>query len=79
MAGRSRLTSFVKLARTIREHREGIIATPRLGLTDARIEAINTTLRLIVRRAYGFHSAPALIALAHLTCGGLRPDLPGRQ
>lgn len=77
-ACRSRLPSFVKLARTIREHRQGIEATLRLGLTNARIEAVNTTLRLIVRRAYGFHSAPALIALAMLTVGGLRPDLPGR-
>jgi transposase len=77
-ACRSRLASFVKLARTIRAHRAGIEATLRLGLTNARIEAINTTLRLVVRRAYGFHSASALIALAMLTVGGLRPDLPGR-
>ena len=77
-ASRSRLASFVKLARTIRKHRAGIEATLRLGLTNARIEAVNTTLRLVVRRAYGFHSAQALIALAMLTCGHLHPDLPGR-
>jgi len=77
-ARRSRLESFVRLARTIRDHRPGIEATLRLGLTNARIEAVNTTLRLIVRRAYGFHTAQALIALAMLTVGGLRPDLPGR-
>ena len=77
-ASRSRLPSFVRLARTIRAHHAGIEATLRLGLTNARIEALNTTLRLIVRRAYGFHSAAALIALAMLTVGGLRPDLPGR-
>ena len=78
-ACRSRLPSFVKLARTIRDHRTGIEAALRLRLTNARIEAVNTTLRLIVRRAYRFHSAPAQITLAMLTCGGLRPDLPGRQ
>ena len=77
-ASRSKLPSFVKLARTIRTHRAGIEATLRLGLTNARIEAVNTTLRLICRRADGFHSAPALIALAMLTVGGLRPALPGR-
>ncbi len=77
-AQRARLPSFTKLARTIRGHRAGIIATLRLKLTNARIEAVNTTLRLIVRRAYGFHSAEALISLAMLTVGGLRPDLPGR-
>jgi hypothetical protein len=36
------------------------------------------TLRLICRRAHGFHSADALIALAMLAVGGLRPSLPGR-
>jgi len=28
--------------------------------------------------AFGFHSPTALIALAMLTLGGLRPPLPGR-
>ena len=70
--------SFVKLAQTIKEHYHGIVATSRTGSSNARIEAINTTLRLICRRAYGFHSADALIALAMLTVGGLRPSLPGR-
>ena len=32
----------------------------------------------ITRRAFGFHSARALIALAMLTLGGLCPPLPGR-
>ena len=35
--------------------------------------ATNTDLR-----AYGFHSAGALITMADLTRGGLRPDLPAR-
>ena len=37
------------------------------------MEAANTKIRLITRRAYGFHSADALIALAMLTLGGLCP------
>jgi transposase len=77
-ARRCRIASFVKLAATIKEHYDGIAATLRHRLSNARIEAINTTLRLICRRAYGFHSADALIALAMLTVGGLRPSLPGR-
>jgi transposase len=77
-ARRCRIPSFVKLAKTIREHYQGIVATLTHRLSNARIEAINTTLRLICRRAYGFHSAEALIALAMLTVGGLRPSLPGR-
>jgi hypothetical protein len=51
----------------------------RHRLTNARVEAANTRIRPIARRAYGFHSAEALIALAMLSLGGLAPDLPGRS
>jgi len=78
-ARRCRIASFVKLAKTISAQRAGIVATLTHRLSNARTEAVNTTLRLICRRAYGFHSADALIALAMLTVGGLRPSLPGRN
>jgi transposase len=77
-ARRCRIASFVRLAKTITANKAGIVATLTHRLSNARIEALNTTLRLICRRAYGFHSAEALIALAMLTVGGLRPALPGR-
>ncbi len=77
-ARRCRIPSFIKLAKTITANKQGIVATLTHRLSNARVEAINTTLRLICRRAYGFHSADALIALAMLTAGGLRPPLPGR-
>ncbi len=50
----------------------------RHGLSNARVEAINTQIRLIARRAFGFHSPQALISLAMLKLGGLCPPLPGR-
>ena len=75
-ARRSRLESFVKLAATITKHREGILAAVRLGVTNARAEALNNKVRLIVRRAYGFHSADAALALIHLTCGPIELTLP---
>jgi len=77
-ARRCRLRPFVKLARTITDQREGIIAAIEHGLSNARVEAINTQIRLITRRAFGFHSPGALIALAMLTLAGLCPPLPGR-
>jgi transposase len=46
-ARRCRLPSFVKLARTITEQRDGILAAIQRGLSDARIEQINTQIRLI--------------------------------
>ncbi len=75
-ASRSRLPSFVRLAKTIRKHREGILAAIELGITNARVEALNNKVRLITRRAYGFHSAQAALALIYLTCGPINLTLP---
>ena len=75
-ASRSKLRPFVKLARTIRAHREGILAAIRLGLSNGRLEALNSKIRLISHRSYGFHSADALIALVYLCCGAILIDLP---
>jgi len=77
-ARRCRLEPFVKLARTITEQRPGIEAAIRHGLSNARVEQINTQLRLIIRRAFGFHSYQAAIALAMLALAGLCPSLPAR-
>jgi transposase len=75
-ARRCRLPPFVKLAKTITKQRPGIEAAIRHGLSNARIEQLNTQLRLITRRAYGFRTPEALIALAMLSLGGLCPPLP---
>jgi transposase len=76
---RSRLNPFVPLGRTIRKHRDGILAARRLKLSNARAEALNNKAKLIVRRAYGFHSANAALALIHLTCGPITLTLPHEQ
>lgn len=75
-ARRCRLAPFVKLARTITAQRAGIIAAIEHGLSNARVEAINTQIRLITRRAFGFHSPDALIALAMLSLADICPPLP---
>jgi transposase len=78
-ARRCRLEPFVKLAHTIAQQRRGIEAAIENGLSNARVEAVNTQIRLLTRRAFGFHSPNPLIALAMLTLGGLCPPLPGRD
>jgi transposase len=75
-AWRCRLAPFVKLARTIRDQRPGIEAALRHELSNARTEQINTQIRLITRRGFGYHSQEAVIALAMLSLGGLCPPLP---
>jgi transposase len=73
---RSRLQPLIKLGRTIRKHRDGILAAIRLGITQGRTEALNNKVRLITRRAYGFHTAKAALALVMLTCGPITLNLP---
>ena len=76
---RCRLEPFVRLGRTIRKHRQGILAARRLLLSNARAEALNNKVKLLVRRAYGFHSAQAALALVHLVCGSVTDTLPHEQ
>lgn len=78
-ASRSRLSSFVKLARTIRRYRPRIQATLSHGVTNALIEGKNSQLRLLHRVAHGFHHVDAFINLAMLKLSGLCPPLPGRR
>ena len=75
-ASRSRLTPFVRLARTLRAHRDGILAAIRLGLSNGRLEGLNSKIRLISHRSFGFHSADPLIALVYLCCGRITVQLP---
>ncbi|HUL47242.1 MAG TPA: ISL3 family transposase, partial [Steroidobacteraceae bacterium] len=77
-ASRSRLKPFVKLARTLRAHRHGVLAAIELGINNGRLEALNSRVRLISHRAHGFHSADALIAMVYLCCAGIQIDLPHR-
>lgn len=75
-ASRSRLRPFVKAARTIRKHLSGILAYVRTRLTNGLVEGLNNRIRMIARRAYGFHSHQALAAMVFLNCGGIQLDPP---
>ena len=75
-AQRCRLAPFVKLGRTIRAHRAGILAAIEHGLSNGRVEGLNNRVRLIVRRAFGFHSAQAALALVLLSCGPITIEPP---
>ncbi len=75
-ACRSKLPSFVKLSRTIRRHFEGIAAYIDTKMTNGIVEGFNNKLRVIARRAYGFHSAESLTAMLFLCCGGIELDPP---
>lgn len=74
----SKLAPFVKLSRTVRTFQQGILAYVSTGLSNGLVEGLNNKIRLITRRAFGFHSAKALMAMIHLCCGGISlvPPLP---
>lgn len=75
-ASRSGLRSFVSLAKTLRTHAAGIEAALKLGINNAQHEGLNRRVRLIINRAYGFHSAEATLALVMLTVGPITHVLP---
>jgi transposase len=77
-ASRSKLAPFVELARRMRRYRDDIANTLAHNLANARVEAINTKIRLLTRIAFGFKSAAALISLVMLHLGGYDIRLPGR-
>jgi hypothetical protein len=74
--GRRQADNFGTLAQTIRKHRAGILAAVRLGMNNARHEGLNRRVRLLINRAYGFHSAKAALALIMLTVGPIEHVLP---
>jgi transposase len=77
-ATRCRIPQMVAFARTVRRHFAGIVAAVELGLSNSRLEGVNSKIRLINHRGYGHHSAAALVAMIYLCCGGVRTVLPFR-
>jgi transposase len=77
-ASRSKLKPFVRAARTVRTHLSGVAAYLLSRLTNGFTEGINNRIRMIARRAFGFHSAEALSSMIFLNCGGIQltPALP---
>lgn len=77
-ASRSKLRPFVRVARTVRRHFDGVLAYVRDRFSNGVVEGINNRLRMVARRAFGFHGPGALIAMLFLCCGGiaLHPPLP---
>jgi transposase len=75
-ACRSRIPAVVALSRTLRAHRDEILAAVDLGLSNSKLEGLNSKIRLINHRGYGHHSATAVIAMIYLCCSGLTITLP---
>ena len=77
-AAESGLQPFTDLAQRMRRYRDDIANALTHQLSNARVEAINTKIRLLTRIAFGFKSVNALIALVRLHLCGYDLALPGR-
>lgn len=60
----------------MRHRRDLILNAVEHGISNGRAEGLNNKVRLIVRRAYGFHTADAALALVMLGAGPINLQLP---
>ena len=72
----SGINAFKNLAKRVRNHFHGILAALELGLSNSRLEGINSQIRVIQRRGYGYPDPDTLAAMIHLCLGGITPKLP---
>ena len=77
-ATHSLIDSFKELAKKIRRNREFILNTISYGLSNARIEATNNKIKLLIRRSYGFRNIDSMLNMIYLTCSDLKIPLPNR-
>ena len=77
-AQRCRIPVFRDLRMKIKRHFSAIVAAAKFKLSNARSEATNNKIKLIIRTAFGFRNVDNLAALVMLSCSDLRPALPGR-
>jgi transposase len=75
-AQRSRLKPFVRLAKTVRRHWDGILRWFDSRLTNAAVEAINGLIQATKRVARGFRNTAYLIAMIYLKQGDLELNCP---
>lgn len=73
------ITRFNELAEKIQRHIPNILNTIRTGLSNARLEATNNKIKLIIRKAYGFRNINNMLDSILLYCSNLPIELPNRS
>jgi transposase len=76
---RSNIEPLKQLCRTLSSHWDGIRGFFIHRITNARAEGMNSKIRMLSHRAYGFHSAPAAIAMMQLCCSGITIEPLGHR
>lgn len=75
----SRIPAFKELYQKIKRHKVHILNTIRYGMRNARIEATNNKIELIIRKAYGFRNIQNMLDMVYLVCSDIRIPLPNRK
>lgn len=79
-AMRSQLTPMVDLAKTIKQHEEGILRWFHSKMTNGLLESIKGLVQAAKRRARGYRNVGNLIAMVYMTANRLRlPTLGTRR
>ena len=76
-AQRCRIPGFRELRLKIKRNFESIVAAAKHNLSNARMEATNNKIKLVIRVAFGFRNEENMISMVMLTCSDVRPRLPG--
>lgn len=72
----SDLDPFIRCALTIDTHRELVVNAITQRLSNARLEGMNSTVRLLSHRARGYRRLSSLLAMITLVCGRISVALP---
>ncbi len=78
-ATHSRIEQMKELALKIKEREPWILNTLRTGMSNARVEGMNSIIKLTIRKARGFRSVATLSSMLMLVCSKLPIPLPGRK
>lgn len=78
-ASHSRIPAFKELYKKIKRHKTHILNTIRYGLSNARIEATNNKIKLVIRKAYGFRNIQNMMDMVYLVCSNIDIPLPNRK
>ena len=78
-ASHSRIPAFKDLYKKIKRHKERILNTIHLNLSNARIEVTNNKIKLIIRKAYWFRNIQNMMDMVYLVCSKIKVPLPNRK
>ena len=76
MASESAIKPFIRFAKTVHSHWNGILNYIESKMNNGILEGINSKIQLIKRRARGYRNTTNFMNMIYFTCGKLTFDYP---